>query len=298
MEKYISIIWNEKDNLKYQDKLINEIDKKFQITSMFDMNININDQIKFCNLLYYFHDWTYKPNRASVTFKVICFNDYNPNVEYIKINQGWRYVNMNTYNFKKEMRLKFAVGTLLHISDNISETIHNCSILYLFQENEIYKNNLTYVIRYENEKLKMKNVEKSVLSNSNETLFNEFINSIKNLNLNTDDFCIDGSFILAILGIREARDLNFICLDNNISFNIEGLKNHKEVLKNNNTNYSKTDVLYNPNNHFLFNGIKCISLSIYKQIKINRLELSNENSPNNEKDKKDIILIDNYINKN
>ena len=290
MEKYISIIWNEKDNLKYQDEIINLIDENFKITYKFDMNINTNDKIKFCNLLYYFHDWTYKPNRASVTFKVICFNDYNPNIDYIKISQGWRYINMNTYNFKKQIRKKYNVGTLIHISDNISETIHNCSILYLFQENEIYKNNLSYTIRYENEKLKMKNIDKSLLSPSNEQLFNEFNYVIKKSNLNTDDFCIDGSFILAILGLREARDLNFICMDNNISFNIEGLKNHKDILKDKNTNYSKTDVIYNPNNHFLFNGIKCIHLSIYKQIKINRFELSN-----NEKDKNDIILIDNYL---
>jgi len=298
MEKYISIIWNEKDNLKYQDEIITEIDKKFQITYMFDMNINPNDKIKFCNLLYYFHDWTYKPNRASVTFKIICFNDFKPNIEYVQINQGWRYINMNTYNLKKKIRSIYNVGTLIHISDNISETIHNCSILYLFQENKIYKNNLIYTIRYENEKLKMKNIEKTVLSKLNENLFNEFIHSIKISGLNSDDFCIDGSFILSILGIREARDLNFICFSNNISFTNKGLKNHKEILKKKNINYTKEDILYNPNNHFLFNGIKCINLSIYKQIKINRLELSNKNSNNYKKDKNDIILIDNYINKN
>lgn len=295
MEKYISILWNEKDNLKYQDLIIKQIDAKFQITYMFDMNIKSSDKIKFCNLLYYFHDWTYKPDRGSKTFKVICFNDSNPIIEYVEINQGWRYINMNTYKFKKEIRTKFNSEPLIHISDNISETIHNCSILYLFQENKIYKNNLAYTIRYENEKLKMKNVEKTVLSKLNENLFNDFVHSIKISGLNSDDFCIDGSFILAILGIREARDLNFICLDNTISFSIKGLKNHKEILKDKNINYSKEDILYNPNNHFLFNGIKCINLFIYKQIKINRMNSSIEKSDNYEKDKNDIILIDNFI---
>jgi hypothetical protein len=52
-----------------------------------------------------------------------------------------------------------------------------------------------------------------------------------------------------------------------------------------------------PNNHFLFNGIKYINLSIYKQIKINRMNSSSEKSCNYEKDKNDIILINNYINK-
>ena len=43
MEKYISILWNEKDNLKYQDLIIKQIDAKFQITYMFDMNIKSSD---------------------------------------------------------------------------------------------------------------------------------------------------------------------------------------------------------------------------------------------------------------
>ena len=89
----------------------------------------------------------------------------------------------------------------------------------------------------------------------------------------------------------------FICIGNDISFNNKRLVNHKDILKDNNLNYTKQDILYNPNNHFLFNGIKCINLSIYKQIKINRINLSDETSSNCEKDKNDIILIDNY-NKN
>jgi hypothetical protein len=297
MEKYISIIWNEDDTSQFQDEIINKINNKFQITYMFDMKIHLDNKVKFCNLLYYFHDWTYKPNRANATFKVICFNDYKPLIEHIEINQGWRHVNMNIYNFKKEIRGTYNVNTLIHISDNISETIHNCSILYLFQENTIYQNNLIYTIRYENEKLKMKNMDENLLSELNKNLFNDFINSIKKCGFNSDDFCIDGSFILSILGLREGRDLNFICLDNNISFPNEGLKNHKEILKDNEINYTKEDILYNPNHHFLFNGIKCINLSILKQIKLNRLNKANENSSNYEKDKKDLVLIDNYINK-
>jgi len=298
MEKYISIIWNEQDNIKYQDEIIKQIDENFQITYMFDMNIKSSDNIKFCNLFYYFHTWTYKPDRGFKTFKVICFNDYNPDIKNMKINQGWRDINMNTYKFKKEIRSKLNIdNAIIHISDNIAETIHNCSILYLFQENIFYKNNLSYTIRYENEKLKMRNVEKIVLSKLNENLFNEFIHSIKMSGLNLDDFCIDGSFILSILGIREARDLNFICLDNDLSFDNKELKNHKEILKDKKINYTKEEILYDPNNHFLFNGIKCLNLSIFKQFKINRMNLADKTSSDYEKDKNDIILIENYINK-
>ena len=294
MNKHISIIWNNKDNIKYQDEIISIIKNKFQINYMFDMNINDNSVIQFCNLLYYFDDWTYRPNRAKNKFKVLCFNDTNPEIEYIKIKQGWRYINKNTYNLKKNLRKKYNVGTLIHISDNISETIHNCSIIYLFLENKIYKNNLIYTIRYENNKLNMKNITNSVLSKTNEKLFNNFKNHIIKSEYNIDDFCIDGSFILEIIGLRKAEDLNYICLDNNISFNIEETKNHKEIL-NKFTNYSKEDILYNPKHHFLFNGIKCIKLSIYREIKINRLKISQKDSINYKKDNNDIILINNFL---
>ena len=295
MEKYICILWNEKKNLKYTNNIISLINDKFEITYMFDMKCN--DPYKFISIFYYFHNWTSKPNRGFLPFTVICFNDYFPKIEYKKIKQGYRYININTYELKNYIRNKYNSDPLIHISDNFSEIIHNCSILLLFQKNEIYKNNLIYTIRYENEKLNMNNINKSleIFSKKNNDLFNKFKNIIKNSNYNIDDFCIDGSFILSILGIREARDLNFICLDNNISFNIENIQNHKDILKNLNLPYSKIDILYNPNNHFIFNGIKCINLYIYKQIKINRLLLSNKNSFNYIKDTNDLVLINKYI---
>ena len=45
-----------------------------------------------------------------ILFKVICFNDYKPLIEHIEINQGWRHVNMNIYNFKKEIRRTYNVN--------------------------------------------------------------------------------------------------------------------------------------------------------------------------------------------
>ena len=293
MEKYIAIIWNMKGNLQYQDKIINEIKNNFQITYMFDMKIHPDNKVKFCNLFYYFDNWTYETDRASTTFKVICFNDYKPSIQ----NMRGRYLNMNVFNLKKKIRNTYNRTSLIHMSDNVSETIHNCSMLYLFQENNIYQNNLIYTIRYENNKLRMKNVEKNILSNLNKKLFNDFIDSIKKCGFNSDDFCISGSFILSIHGLRESKDLDFICLDNDISFTNQGLKNHKEILKDNKTKYTKEDILYNPKHHFLFNGIKCIDLSILKQIKLNRLNIGNKNSSNYEKYKNDVILIHNYIDK-
>ena len=104
-----------------------------------------------------------------------------------------------------------------------------------------------------NEKLKIKIWMKNLLSELNKNLFNDFINSIKKC-VSIRRFLYRWFIYLINSRIKEGRDLNFICLDNNISFPNEGLKNHKEI-KDNEINYTKEDILYNPNHHFLFNGI-------------------------------------------
>jgi hypothetical protein len=55
-----------------------------------------------------------------------------------------------------------------------------------------------------------------------------------------------------------------------------------------NGRYDKTidDIIYNPKNHFYYNGIKFASLDIVKSLKVNRWE---------EKDKIDVELINSVL---
>lgn len=114
-------------------------------------------------------------------------------------------------------------------------------------------------------------------------LFTNLQISVLKDNLGTENFCIDSSGVLAAYGLRDCQDLDAIH-DINFSLQtIEGIDSHNSYLK----YYPETldNILWNPGNHFYFNGIKFVSLDLVKQMKIHR---------NNNKDIKDVLLISSF----
>lgn len=99
--------------------------------------------------------------------------------------------------------------------------------------------------------------------------------------LNQDYFVVDSSFILEMYGIRQANDLDYISYQNTTFPSHKNIELHTDRwIK----YYSKEkdDLLFNPINHFYFNGFKFLTLNLVKQMKINR---------NESKDQKDVELI-------
>ena len=92
------------------------------------------------------------------------------------------------------------------------------------------------------------------------------------------DFCADSSTVLSAYGLRDCRDLDFLHLRdiNNLGLMIEchnAESHHYRVPKN--------EIIYNPQNHFYFLGVKFASLAVVDGMKEYRGE---------EKDKKDRLL--------
>ena len=58
--------------------------------------------------------------------------------------------------------------------------------------------------------------------------------------------------------------------------NIENVKNHNGIWL---SYYTKTkdDIIYNPENHFYFNGFKFVSLNILREMKKKRNEIKDQN---------------------
>jgi hypothetical protein len=139
-------------------------------------------------------------------------------------------------------------------------------------------------------------VSTALLNNNSIFFLNEGTNNItianKNLlkkyfeNANKDDFCITSGIILELFKLRETIDIDYLHY-NDIKLNIKNISPHVgkwlEYYE-----IHKHDIIYNPNNHFYINGFKFITLDCLKNMKIKR---------NEEKDKKDIILIDDFIRK-
>lgn len=162
-----------------------------------------------------------------------------------------------------------------HVNDEHYETIELCRIF--LNDNSIFainNCNLNYkCLSFEN---KYKNYVK-------------FINRNKWGNLN--DFCLNNSSILSQFGIRQSRDIDYL---HNHTFNIpkqipeEEISSHNYVVKEFNLNTD--DIIYNPNKHFWFKGIKFITLNELYEFKKKQSIKGNKKAENDSK------LIINFLN--
>lgn len=169
---------------------------------------------------------------------------------------------------KKDIRDIFGVGNYsIHTTDTQNETIKLAELL-------LNENSIHYLING--------TPDKYVNFNSK---LNHFKESISHSTLSLNDFVIDSSGILGIYGIREPDDIDYLTNQNqNINFKGQDIDNHGAYLK----YYNKTldDLLYNPCNYCIYNGIKFTSLKILKEMKKNR---------NEPKDQQDIRMIDSVL---
>jgi len=100
-----------------------------------------------------------------------------------------------------------------------------------------------------------------------------------------DEICIDGSSTLAVYGVREVRDLDYI----SFSDELDGT-GFKEISSHNNElqyhPVGKDEIIFNPKYHFIVDGYKYVSLDIVKVMKKARGE---------KKDLDDLVMIDKVI---
>lgn len=101
---------------------------------------------------------------------------------------------------------------------------------------------------------------------------------------NRERFCIDGSSVLAAYGLREARDLDFLHLDENVITDFREISSHNEEAHLYGTTVD--DIILNPENHFYYSGLKFASLNAIMGMKRRRGEY---------KDIEDLRLITNRL---
>lgn len=182
---------------------------------------------------------------------------YESNKDLINVKQLIR----NIYNEGKHS---------VHITDNYSETCELSN--FMFNKNSIHWLN--------NYRLKKYNWFDELFLN-----YKKFLNHSR---LNKKKFCIDGSSVLSIYGLREARDIDFIhTYKKNIHTKMLGVTDHNSA-----SNYHVQDrfsLVNDPRYFFYYSGFKVISLEQLKQYKVNR---------NEKKDIIDLNLINSIVNKN
>lgn len=117
--------------------------------------------------------------------------------------------------------------------------------------------------------------------------FENYKKVLREQRVDGERLCIDGSAVMAAYGIREARDLDYLHYGyDNLGFDYppELIGSHNSEIAHHIT--TRDDIIFNPRNHFYYDGIKFASLGIIRALKQKRGET---------KDFEDVALIDKFV---
>tara|TARA_R100000951_G_scaffold116507_2_gene128674 strand:+ start:239 stop:2218 length:1980 start_codon:yes stop_codon:yes gene_type:complete len=129
--------------------------------------------------------------------------------------------------------------------------------------------------------IKFMNVKKVDVTTELWKLLDLYRRTLDHAKVPADNFCVTGSALLELYGLRKAKDLDYIHLDPAQVLQGNSLINshEQELVK---YPMHKHEILFNGFNHFFFNDIKFATLDVVEKLKSNRGE---------EKDHKDLELI-------
>lgn len=178
------------------------------------------------------------------------------------------------FDLKQAVRKIYGIGlSSIHITDNIRETKQIADLIY--NENSLYH---------------VKNAMPDRFLNSFR-LVQTFKNIIAENGLKNSNFVVDSSMVMAICGIRNAEDLDFYTDEKyekmNVLFKDHKIENHENCLKFHGK--SVVDLIHNPENYFVFNEVKFVSLPQMLKFKQARGET---------KDLNDVKMIKSFLHQN
>ena len=149
------------------------------------------------------------------------------------------------YNLKKHS---------LHVSDYTFDTFRIASSI-------LNKNSIHFLNNGTNE-----------LSTNNKQLLETFFDKTKS---NKEDFCLTSSLIMEMYGLRKAKDIDYLH-KNNYDIDCTNIGLHSGIWENY-YNINKYEIIYNPENHFYFNGFKFATLKVIQEMKKKRNEIKDQN---------------------
>lgn len=215
-----------------------------------EVSLNENGAFNYLAQIYKEYSWAQNSGDgfSGVYRKLVpCFPTFDPvKVYFVETNDF-----NNILKLKEEIRDIYKIEKhSVHATDNINETIEMARIL-------LSQNSIDFMNHCNSTKFK------STFDILNDTSKYDLENTV-----------FTGSIVLALYGIREANDLDFIDINNTKD-------SHNDYL--NIYNVSLEDAIYDPNNYFIYFNIKFLKLEIIKRFKENR---------NEGKDKDDLKLIE------
>lgn len=174
---------------------------------------------------------------------------------------------------KKEVRYHYNLYPwAMHVNDFHHQTIEAAEIFF--------NNNSLHFYNYSKRKMPPKARQ----------LFNRFKRARLQSRINKDLFCIDGSAVLALYGIRDVNvDFDFLYHGDQSKLP-KSLKKwpidpHNQVWVK--LNFNIDDIIFNPKNHFYFEGMKWVALDVMTTFKKRQKR---------KRDLQDVNLIKHHIN--
>ena len=278
-----------KFNTKQNDDFVtNTINADSKINLLYKKNIKLNETgfIYFLIILYQIHDIN---GVGSLDYNVIrrklkeSFKEDSYTTVYF-IEKEKECNRKHLVNLKKNIIRKYLDSSersfSFHVCDNhvetknISQFVLNNKNIQFANLNNIAKFNCNYPsldeIKNEknNKKIDVKKITKDV-----------FIDS--------EDYCVVGSKLLSLLGIRNSKDIDIVTknLENN-SFDI-----HNEYIPKY-MDIEPDEIIYDPNNYFYFFNVKFISPNVLLKFKQCRYSKTHD-----KKDKNDIKDLESIVKK-
>lgn len=250
---YCACIWPIADNEEKRKQAIKLISDRGKIIYVRNIKLTYTGITNFMIQVYGEQAWVgnYENSHAGIKGKVdCCFKRGRETVAvFFECDSLEKVIEL-----KKEIRELFGIENhSIHISDNVTETKEMAALLLNM--------NSRHFLNYANPD-KYSSTTKSLMA---------LKNSIVAYGYNKDEFVIDTSSVLSIWGLREAKDLDYLySYSGDDLFQLEKIDNHESQLKY--YSISKMDLIYNPNNFFVYEGIKFVSLNRVYEMKKRRAE--------------------------
>jgi hypothetical protein len=244
---YIAIIW---PSAIGHEKEISGIIKN--IVYQKKVKLNYTGAHNLISQIYHGESWigSEKDKFSGAMHKLLeCFKTYNP----VRVVAFQADNLKDVLIIKEKIRAMFKIGKhSIHITDNKEESVRVSRAL--FNDNSVHMMNHSDPNKY-------LQVHESILR------IKDFASSN---NLSYKDFVIDTSMVLALYGLRAAKDIDLLCNHNNLKDMPSGISLHDDELQYH--QLQKSELIYNPNFYFYFNGLKFISFDRIFSMKIKRNE--------------------------
>jgi len=224
-----------------------------------------NAPLNLIRQIYLGEDWGlgWPQNFAGFAYKAkLCFTTTAPVLSFLIVP----HESVDMVQLKESIRNIFGIGKhSCHINDTHEETMRIARLYY--NENSIHHMNNAKHVHY----------------NSFQCMFDYYRNYIRDNNLDPENYCVTASSVLSLYGLREGKDLDYLHRD----LDIQGhhmVHSHNEELSK--YTMGKDEILFDPKNHFWYDGVKVASLGVIRELKEKR---------NEPKDVRDIQLMKEVI---